>query len=186
MTRTKRCPLCGKICRVAVDGKSGYCETKKKHWKTEMVRLDKLQPGPIQHPTLPDSLLDIIRWTYDVVGHYVQPTLEQWELDFMRDMNVAREVVFWHRTAFAFITYHHRRNLPLRSDEEEGRLVALFCVPDRPEEGAMQVDAAEWEFVRQCWEAADGWEQEVARIKSLAAAPNARWTPPEHLGDWPG
>jgi hypothetical protein len=37
----------------------------------------------------------------------------------MRDVNVVSEVGYWHQVAFAFITYHQRRYLPLRSVQEE-------------------------------------------------------------------
>jgi hypothetical protein len=57
-------------------------------------------------------LPSIIRWTFAVAGHYIQPTLEQWELGSMRDVNVVSEVSYRQGVPFAFITYYQRRNLP--------------------------------------------------------------------------
>lgn len=114
-----RCPICGKTCRVAADGRSGHCETQKKSWRIEKVDPKGIGPGRVRHPELPRLLLDMIRWNHRVVGRYLHPTLEQWELGFMRDEDVVAEVAHWNRVAFAFIDFHHRRNLPLRPDEEE-------------------------------------------------------------------
>src|SRR5262245_11948401 len=120
-----KCPICGKAvglfrngCTIHADGASGRCK-ERGAWEKRKVRLDEIKQGPIRHQELPSFLLDIIRWTYEVVGRYLKPTLEQWETGFMRDLHVDREVIFWHQTAFAFITYHLRRQLPLRSPEEE-------------------------------------------------------------------
>src|SRR5262249_50890446 len=151
---SKRCPICKKICIVATSGKKGYCKTMRKHWEKRVVSPSEIGPGRIQHPELPTLLLDIIRWTYKVVGHYVQPTLEQWELGFMKDMHVAREVSFWHRLAFAFLTYHRRRGLSLRGDDEERPLVALFCDPSIHGEGTSKTP--ERELVKECLVSPDG------------------------------
>jgi hypothetical protein len=110
MQLNKSCPVCGdaNICEIDADGQSGYCNTKGKKWKFQQVKPSDLKPGPIRHQELPEFLLDIMRWTFEVIGHYVVATSEQWELDFMRDLNVEREVLLWHRMAFAFITYHRK------------------------------------------------------------------------------
>jgi len=76
-TKSKPCPICGNQCTVAPDGKSGFCETKYQKWREEMVPVSETKPGPIQHSELPDFLLDMIRWTYKIVGNYLHPTLEQ-------------------------------------------------------------------------------------------------------------
>ena len=66
------------------------------------------------HPArqLPTLLLDILKWIHAVVGHYIEPTLEKWELGFMREWHVVKEVMIWHRFAFAFVTYHRRELWP--------------------------------------------------------------------------
>jgi hypothetical protein len=183
MARTRRCPICGKLCRVAADGKSGYCKSTKKNWERKKVPVSEIKPGPIRHAELPDFLLGVIRWTYSIVGHYIQPTLEQWELGFMRDMNVTKEVIFWHRLAFAFIAYHRRRNLPLRSDAEEQKLVGSFIALEPKED--VSEESEEEKLLRQCWTAPDGWDEEIARVQQLANLPDATWSPPAQLGNWP-
>src|SRR5262249_1959648 len=119
------CPVCGgTACRVGEQ--AGYCRVKRSRWERKLMspeEMRKAQPGPIPPATLSQFLLDLMRWTYKVVGRYLYPTLEQWELGFMRDRHVEDEVGFWYRAAFAFITYHKRRNVPLRSDDEEKSLV---------------------------------------------------------------
>jgi hypothetical protein len=180
--------MCGKLCRVAADGKSGYCETEKKHWRHRVVPASEIRPGPIQHEHLPDLLQDISRWTFSVVGRYVVPTLEQWELGFMRDVHVEREVLNWHRLAFAFITYHRRKGLARRSDDEEKQLIGWLldaAADDRDEPAAQRLKSLgeEVALLRECLNAPDGWEEEAARMESLAGVQNPRWSPPDHLKD---
>jgi hypothetical protein len=142
------CPVCGKDCSVAADGKSGYCETMNQNWHEEMVPVSELKPGPIQHAELPDFLLDLIRWTYKVVGLYVQPTLEQWELGFMRDLHVAGEVMFWFRVSHAFITYHRRKRMTIRPADEERKFIGIFLSlgPDK-----ISGKPEETNFIRKCF-----------------------------------
>jgi hypothetical protein len=45
-----------------------------------------LRPGPIRHESLPPDLLGQIRAVFDVIGPHIDMTLEQFEIDFMRDM----------------------------------------------------------------------------------------------------
>jgi len=92
-----------------------------------MVPTNELRKGPVRHE-LDGFMVDVARWSYKVVGHYVARTLEEWELDFMRDAVPEQEIGIWHRIAFAFITYHKRNGLLLRSDEEEGQLVGKLVM----------------------------------------------------------
>jgi len=187
MAKTRRCPICGNLCRVAADGQSGYCKSTKKRWEKKEIpvsELKKLEPGPILHSELPEFLLGVIRWTYSIVGRYVQPSLEQWELGFMRDLHVTQEVIFWHRLAFAFISYHRRQNLSLRSEAEEQQLVRSLIRIALGSENEER-ESEEGKLLRECWTAPDGWKVETARIKEWAEHPNAAWSPPEHLGNWP-
>ena len=55
------------------------------------VKLSELEEGPIRHELDPEAQ-KIARYTYNLVGKYVQPTLEQWELGFMRDAHPRREL----------------------------------------------------------------------------------------------
>jgi hypothetical protein len=184
MQSNKSCPLCGKTktCEIDADGQSGYCNTEGKKWEFQLAKVSDLKPGPIRHQELPEFLLDIMQWSFKVIGHYVVATLEQWELDFMRDLNVGPEVLLWHRIAFAFITYHRKRNLPVRSDSEEQQLVgSLVSIAS----GVAVKNTKESGFIQQCYEAPDSWDEEITRVKSLAASRDARWSPPEQFKDWP-
>jgi len=176
----ERCPLCGKGCRVAPDGKSGYCKTLGR-WEKKMVSAAELRDmveGPIQHQELDPFDLSLAHWSYKVVGHYLYPTLEQWELGFMRDMHATREILLWHRIAFAFIGYHRRRGLALRSDEEETQLVTLLAVYASGGKCEEEDDTA-----RQCLKEPDGWKEEGERLIGLYKD-GKDWTPPPAMADW--
>jgi hypothetical protein len=176
MTTKMRCPICGGFCRVDADGQRGYCEKVKAPWQKKLVPLSELVPsGPILHPNPSACLEDLMRWSFSVVGHFAVPTLEQWELAFMQDLSMERQVLDWHRVALAFITYHRRRNVPVRTDAEEQQLVGrlLLCTEDLPLPGG-----EDDEFIRQCGQRPDGWDEERARVGRLIATPGARWTPP--------
>jgi len=130
MPRTKHCPICGKLCRVAADGRTGYCKTEKQRWKVEKRKTGDLKPGPIRHTTLPPVYLEIARWTYEVVGRFVESTLEQWELAFMRDAHPERELGFWARCANAYTKFLKSKDRDPRtiSQEEGAFLVSLLVV----------------------------------------------------------
>jgi hypothetical protein len=53
----------------------------------EYVDPRTLRLGPIRHESLPPDLLGQIKAVYDVIGPYMGMTLEQFEIDFMRDMH---------------------------------------------------------------------------------------------------
>jgi hypothetical protein len=90
------------------------------------VKVSDLKHGPIQHETLPDDLLQMLKTLYDLVGHYNCPTLEEWELGFMRDMNPAREAAVWSHIALGWITYHQRYLGRMLPEGEESKLVTIL------------------------------------------------------------
>jgi hypothetical protein len=145
--------------------------------KKKEIKLSELKPGPIQHEQLPKLHLDILHWTFRIVGHYIQPTLEQWELGFMRDTEVTKEVALWHRITCAFITYHRRKGLPLRSDKEEKRLLRDLIVLSTGE-GCNDPLASE------CYMNPDGFDEESKRIKH-AESESTGWSPSTTYADWP-
>lgn len=53
----------------------------------EYVDPSQLRPGPIRHGSLPPKLLEQIEAVYDLIGPYINMTLEQFEIGFMRDMH---------------------------------------------------------------------------------------------------
>jgi hypothetical protein len=67
----------------------------KKKAKGQLVKPHKLKPGPIRHVALPDQLLDQIGAVYKVLGPYLDTTLEQFEVGFMREMHPVREIAIW-------------------------------------------------------------------------------------------
>ena len=88
---------------IAPNGKRGYCKTHKKRWKLERVpttELGKMQPGQIQHEDLIPFEEDLMRWSYRIVGHYVQDTLEQWELG-----DQFSNVLTFRRRRFGFVQH---------------------------------------------------------------------------------
>jgi hypothetical protein len=104
-------------------------ESDSDHSEIENVDVSKIRPGPIRHETLSEDVLTAIQFSYETVGHYVKPTLEQYELDFMRDAQPEREVAVWLRIAFAWQLYHERyiTNTVL-SDEQETNLVITLVL----------------------------------------------------------
>jgi hypothetical protein len=86
----------------------------------------QLQEGPIRHESLPADLQEAVEWSFQVVGRYVHPTLEQWEIGFMRDMHPESEIRIWCRIALAFIRYHEERGLPLRDETTERDLIGTL------------------------------------------------------------
>jgi hypothetical protein len=89
-----------------------------------------LRPGPIRHESLPPDLLGQIKAVYDVIGPCIDMTLEQFEIDFMRDMHPEREVALWCRIAKAWLAYHedYLGNEALPNEEERKLLGALVAI----------------------------------------------------------
>lgn len=61
----------------------------------KLVKLSQIRPGPIRNESLPQDLLDQIKAIYDVIGPYFGKTLEQFEIDFMRDSDPQSEIAIW-------------------------------------------------------------------------------------------
>ena len=96
----------------------------------EYVDPRTLRLGPIRHKSLPPDLLGQIRAVYDVIGPHIDMTLEQFEIDFMRDMHPEREVAIWCRIAKAWLAYHedYLGNETLTDEEERKLLGALVAI----------------------------------------------------------
>jgi hypothetical protein len=142
----------------------------------------KMENGRVRQEISTPWQLDIGRWTYAVVGHYLDSgrTLEDWERGFMGDVDINANISYWHRLAFAFVTYHNRRGLLLRDDATETQLVR--CLNGYTSWGAIDFaeecgSAAEEALVRECMENPDGWEEEKARTSAVIKE-KGRWTPP--------
>jgi hypothetical protein len=76
--------------------------------RIESVHLSDIKRAPLRHEQLADDLLKRIEATYRAIGHFHCPTLEQWELGFMEDMNPESEVAIWEVLAKAFQLYKEK------------------------------------------------------------------------------
>lgn len=96
----------------------------------EHVDPRNLRPGPIRNESLPPELLKQIEAVFDVIGPYINMTLEQFEIGFMRDMHPESEVALWCSITAAWLAYHEKYlNDEMLPDEEERRLLgALIAI----------------------------------------------------------
>ena len=95
--------------------------------KDEYIDPNELNSGPIRHESLSPELLQTIQAVYDLVGPYMDTTLEQFEINFMRDMNPEDEVAVWCSITAAWVAYHEKHlGGELLSDEEERKLIAVL------------------------------------------------------------
>jgi len=104
----------------------------------EFIDPRQLRPGPIRHESLPSELLEQIKAVFDVVGRYINTTLEQFEIGFMRDMHPEREVALWCSITAAWLAYHekHLGDETLPDEEERKILGALIAISAGVEEVA--------------------------------------------------
>lgn len=96
----------------------------------EHVDSKQLRPGPIRHESLPSTLLEQIKSVFDVIGKYLNMTLEQFEVGFMRDMHPEQEAAVWCSITAAWLSYHEKHlNNEVGPDEEEQKLLgALIAI----------------------------------------------------------
>lgn len=96
----------------------------------ERVDPRSLRPGPIRHESLPPELLDRAGAVYGVLGPYLGTTLEQFEVNLMRDADPESEVVVWCSIAAAWLAYHeqHTGDEPLPDDQEKTLIAALVAI----------------------------------------------------------
>lgn len=57
------------------------------------IDLSQLNLGLVRDDSLPPGLLEHIKVVYDVVGPYLDTTLEQFEIGFMRKLHPERDIV---------------------------------------------------------------------------------------------
>ena len=93
----------------------------------EYIDPSQLRPGPIRHESLPPDLLELVQAVYEVIGPYIDTTLEQFEIGFMRDRHPADKVAIWCSITAAWIDYHEKfLNDEVQSDEDERMLLAAL------------------------------------------------------------
>lgn len=89
--------------------------------ESKRIDLGSIQRGPIRHESLPQELLDQISSIHEVIGWILETTLEQFEINFMRDACPEDEVAVWSFVTAAWINYHDRHldgeNLPLEDEK---------------------------------------------------------------------
>ena len=90
-----------------------------------------------------------------MIGPFVGMTLEQFEIDFMRDMHPVREVALWCRITKAWLAYHedflgNERQL---IEEERKLLAALIAISTGMEDvSKLNVPAEVGRRLVQCYE----------------------------------
>ena len=91
------------------------------------IKLKDLRGGPIRHESLPPEILIQIRAVYDTIGPYLNTTLEQFEVGFMREGSPQREVTILLNIATAWKAYHKKYlNDKLLPRDEERKLIGVL------------------------------------------------------------
>ncbi len=122
--------------------------------KVERVRVSEFQKGPIQHKSLSDELLEGLKFVYDTVGHFIHPTWEQWQIDFMRDLHSEKEIHIWLRIALSWQLYHERYvKDKVLSDEQEKKLVGALVLISKgvTEDKQLKVSTTVGKGLVKCW-----------------------------------
>jgi hypothetical protein len=90
----------------------------------EYIDPRNLRPGPIRHESLPPEVLDRAKAVHDIVGPYLGTTLEQFEINLMRDADPDGEVAVWCGITAAWLAYHEKyTGDEMLPDEEEKKLL---------------------------------------------------------------
>jgi len=97
---------------------------------TVRVSADQIRQGPIRHESLSPELLERVGKIYSLLGPYLNKTLEQFELGFMRDMHPDREIGIFEVIMEAFSAYHHHflKGQLFSFDEEKAIAISLIMI----------------------------------------------------------
>lgn len=85
----------------------------------KQVPLSELHPGPILHPTLPDSVIERIKAFKEILGDVDETSLEKTIDNFKRDTHPENEVVIWERIASTFqmfLSHNPTTDLAIKKD----------------------------------------------------------------------
>jgi hypothetical protein len=97
--------------------------------KPENIDPRKLRPGPIRNKSLPPELLHKIKAVFDLIGPYINISLEQFEIGFMRDVDPESEVALWCSISGAWLAYHKKfLNEEELSDGDEKKLLSALIL----------------------------------------------------------
>jgi hypothetical protein len=77
-----------------------------------------LQPGPIRHASLPDSLVARVQKIEPVFAEVYPQTHDQWLEGFQRDADPEPEVAIWEAMATAYQGFTQKRPLSLNAKRE--------------------------------------------------------------------
>jgi hypothetical protein len=80
--------------------------------------LSDLRSSPMLHGSLTLEQQRLARRTYESCGHFYYSTCERWELTFLQDADVNRELFLWYAIAQSF-----ERLRPLYPEREQRRLL---------------------------------------------------------------
>ena len=95
--------------------------------ESEDIDPRQIRPGPIRYESLPPELLDQIKVVFDLLGPYLGTSLEQFEINLMRDSDPVSEVAVWISIAAAWMDYHEKYvGDDLLPDNEERKLLAAL------------------------------------------------------------
>lgn len=89
-------------------------------------------PSGTGHPALSPEVSEQMEVVYDVIGPYLDMTLEELEIDLMRDSEPEAEAMAWIGITAAWDAYHLQYlNEEVLDDEEEKKIVAaLIAISD--------------------------------------------------------
>jgi hypothetical protein len=109
-------------------------EELKSNAKTENVKTERIELGPIKHEKLPDSLLVRIKFIYNIIGNLMDMSLKEMINNFRRDLNPHNEVDIWERVTVSYLEAIKERTLNLEEKCE------LFSIMLRLSMGALYKD----------------------------------------------
>jgi len=89
---------------------------------TDPEHIDPSEPDP--------ELLEQIRAIHEVVGHYFNMTLEEFETSLIRNAEPESQVAMWSGVTAAWIAYHEEylNDQVLTQDEEKRLISALIAI----------------------------------------------------------
>lgn len=124
------------------------------------VPIDMIEPGPVRSELTPEQSKRL-KVIWDICGHVNSDTFEQFEVDFMRDIDPESEIQIWERIAAAF--YKAMKHFPDTMPMESARkIVASFvllsaCGVDAqlpfnlPAYRDPKPDISQADWLRECW-----------------------------------
>ncbi len=122
----------------------------KKVTLTREQMTDALRNTPVRHGGFPAELLARMKSTYDTVGRFLSPTLEHWELGFMKDTNPASELAIWEHIEASFNRYRQTYGEPT-PEEQKQIVLGLAVISSAGEPETLNADLRA--RLHECWEA---------------------------------